>query len=78
MDNMKKYINFRNFGILCFTVIVVMILTSSVTWSTPSTRTCYVEIVKIDGHKYVIATTSAIKDPGICIIHAASCNCNKH
>ena len=61
-------------------VLAVIVLTSGITWSTPgfNTRKCYAEVVTLEGHKYVMATTGASNSPGICIIHAASCNCNKH
>lgn len=61
-------------------ILAVIVLTSSVSWSAPgfNTRKCYAEVVTLEGHKYVMATTGASNSPGICIIHAASCNCNKH
>lgn len=60
-------------------ILAVIALTSSVSWSAPGTlRRCYAEVITLEGHKYVIATTGATDSPGICIIHAASCNCNKH
>lgn len=37
----------------------------------------YTEIVKIEGHKYIIARTWGIRSGGICIIHAESCDCKK-
>ena len=35
----------------------------------------YTEIVKIEGHKYIMARTWGISKGGICIIHAESCEC---
>lgn len=64
---------------LIIAILAVITLTSSVTWRAPNTmRNCYADIITLEGHKYVIATTGASSNPGICIIHAASCNCNKH
>lgn len=60
-------------------ILAVIVLTSSVSWSAPMTaRKCYAEVVTLEGHKYVMATTGCSSAPGISIIHAASCNCNKH
>jgi len=71
---MKKFFNFRNFGILCAAIICVSVLSSAVAY-TPGHRIC-VETVMLEGHKYVVASDYVTsRSVSVAIVHAESCHC---
>ena len=72
---MKKYI-------LIFSLIVIVLLLTSFTFSANYGRTEVDVVVRtIEGHRYIITTNYSHysgRPGGIAIIHAESCNCKKH
>lgn len=54
---MKKYINFRNFGIVCFAFIIISLLCSFVGKYPSGSFTYKVETVRVDGANYVVAVS---------------------
>ena len=71
---MKKYI-------LIFSLIGIVLLLTSFTFSTNNGRTEVDVVVRtIEGHRYIITTNRCYESGrpgGIAIIHAESCNCKK-
>ena len=58
MISMKKYLNFHNFGVACFVILIVIALCSFTgSWNMGISK-YKVEIVHIAGAEYVVAVTS--------------------
>ena len=58
MTNMKRYLNFHNFGVACFVALIIITLCSFTgSWNMGISK-YKVEIVHVAGADYVVAVTS--------------------
>lgn len=79
---MKKFFNFRNFGILCIVALFTGCAkqedaSTTVVSNNMSRNPVVLQLTEVEGHSYIVGYRWDSFRSGIAIIHAESCPCKQ-